>query len=68
MPLPTNLQDAETRAAHAVIDALLARNILAFTDLPRDLQRRLLHARGTMRVPSPLAALIVDEDDLFAVR
>jgi hypothetical protein len=53
------------RIVEDVIDVLITKNIVNFTDFPREAQQKLLHRRDLRRNLSTLTNLVGDEDDII---
>jgi len=53
------------RVAEDIIDVLIAKNVVNFTDFPREAQQKLLHRRDLRRNLSTLSNLVGDEDDII---
>jgi hypothetical protein len=61
-----NQSDLEmARIAEDLIDVLVARNILNFTDLPREAQRKLIARQRLRRNLSALSTLVNQDDDIL---
>lgn len=61
-----NQSDLEmARIAEDLIDVLIARNILNFTDLPREAQRKLVARQKLRRNLSALTTLVNEDDDIL---
>lgn len=61
-----NQSDLEmARIAEDLIDVLIARNILNFTDLPREAQRKLIARQKLRRNLSALSTLVNQDDDIL---
>jgi hypothetical protein len=53
------------RIVEDVIDVLISKNILNFTDFPREAQQKLLRRRDLRRNLSTLTNLVGDDDDII---
>jgi hypothetical protein len=53
------------RIAEDIIEVLIAKNVVNFTDFPREAQQKLLHRRDLRRNLSTLSNLAGDEDDMI---
>jgi hypothetical protein len=53
------------RIVEDVIDVLIAKNIVNFTDFPREAQHKLLRRRDLRRNLSTLTNLVSDDDDII---
>ncbi|MBN4083120.1 hypothetical protein JYU08_00375 [bacterium AH-315-B06] len=53
------------RIAEDIIEVLIAKNIINFTDFPREAQQKLLRRRDLRRNLSTLSNLVGDEDDII---
>lgn len=61
-----NQSDLEmARIAEDLIDVLISRNILNFTDLPREAQRKLVARQKLRRNLSALTTLVSEDDDIL---
>ncbi len=54
-----------SRIVEDVIEVLITKNIINFTDFPREAQQKLLHRRDLRRNLSTLTNLVGDEDDII---
>lgn len=61
-----NITDAEmARITEDLVDVLIARNVINFTDLPVQAQRKLVARQKLRRNLSALSNLVSDADDIF---
>lgn len=51
------------RIVEDLIDVLIAKNVVNFTDFPAEAQKKMLRRQGLRRNLSPLRDLVGDEDD-----
>ena len=54
-----------SRVTEDLVDALIARNVINFTDLPQEAQRKLMARQKIRRNLSALSNLVADEDDIL---
>ena len=55
------------RIVEDLIDVLIAKNVVNFTDFPPEAQKKMLRRQGLRRNLSPLRDLVGDEDDNLKV-
>ena len=51
------------RVVEDLIDVLIAKNLINFTDFPPEAQKKMLRRQNLRRTLSPLIDLVGDEDD-----